>query len=44
VIKLRKKYIGGKSGRYHLFSGSAFEEAWLEAVRPYASRKFLFMA
>jgi O-methyltransferase involved in polyketide biosynthesis len=44
VIELRKKYIDGESGRYHLFSGSAFEEAWLEAVSPYAGRRFLFMA
>jgi O-methyltransferase involved in polyketide biosynthesis len=44
VIELRKRYIGGESGRYHLFSGSAFEEAWLEAVSPHANRTFLFMA
>ena len=44
VIELRKKYIGGEHGRYHLFSGSAFEDAWLEAVSPYAGRTFLFMA
>jgi O-methyltransferase involved in polyketide biosynthesis len=44
VIELRMKYIGGEGGRYHLFSGSAFEDAWLEAVSPYAGRPFLFMA
>jgi O-methyltransferase involved in polyketide biosynthesis len=44
VIELRRKYIGEESGRYHLFSGSAFEDAWMEAVNPYAGRDFLFMA
>jgi O-methyltransferase involved in polyketide biosynthesis len=44
VIELRRKYIGGESGRYHLISGSAFEDAWLEAVNPYVGRDFLFMA
>jgi O-methyltransferase involved in polyketide biosynthesis len=44
VIELRKKYIGGESGRYHLFGGSAFEDDWLKAVSPYAGRAFLFMA
>ncbi len=44
VIELRRKYIGGESGRYHLFSGSAFENGWLEAVSPYAGRAFLFIA
>jgi O-methyltransferase involved in polyketide biosynthesis len=44
VIELRRKYIGVESGRYHLFSGSAFEDAWMEAVNPYAGRDFLFMA
>lgn len=43
VIELRRKYVGGESGHYHLFSGSAFEDAWMEAVNPYAGRGFLFM-
>jgi O-methyltransferase involved in polyketide biosynthesis len=44
VIELRRKLIGGAGGRYHLVSGSAFEEAWLEAVQPFAGRPILFMA
>jgi O-methyltransferase involved in polyketide biosynthesis len=44
VIELRRKLISGDGGRYHLISGSAFEDAWLEIVRPYAGRAFLFMA
>jgi len=44
VIELRRNYIGVESGRYHFFSGSAFEDAWMEAVNPYAGRDFLFMA
>ena len=44
VIELRRKLIGGESGRYHLFAGSAFEDAWLEIVRPFTGQAFLFMA
>ena len=44
VIDLRKKYIGGESGRYHLLGGSAFEDTWLETVNPYSSRAFMFIA
>jgi O-methyltransferase involved in polyketide biosynthesis len=44
VLELRKKYISAESDRYHLFSGSAFEDAWLEVVCPYAGRAFLFIA
>ena len=44
VIDLRRELIGGEGGRYHLVSGSAFEDAWLEAVRPFGGRAFLFMA
>jgi O-methyltransferase involved in polyketide biosynthesis len=44
VIELRKRLVGGEGGRYHLVSGSAFEDTWLEMVRPFADRAFLFMA
>jgi O-methyltransferase involved in polyketide biosynthesis len=44
VIDLRRKFIGGESGRYHLVSASIFEDAWLEAVRPFDGQAFLFMA
>jgi O-methyltransferase involved in polyketide biosynthesis len=44
VIELRKALIGGEGPRYHLLSGSVFEEAWLNAVSPYRQRPFLFIA
>jgi O-methyltransferase involved in polyketide biosynthesis len=44
VIDLRRKLIGGEAERYHLVGGSAFEVAWLERVRPFAGRPFLFIA
>jgi O-methyltransferase involved in polyketide biosynthesis len=44
VIELRRKYLGGEGRRYHLVSGSAFEDAWLEIVRPFTGRAFLVMA
>jgi O-methyltransferase involved in polyketide biosynthesis len=44
VIKLRRELIGGEEGRYHLLGASAFEDAWLDAVKPYERRAFLFMA
>jgi O-methyltransferase involved in polyketide biosynthesis len=44
VIELRRKWIGGETGRYHLISGSAFEDTWPELLRPFAGRAFLFMA
>ncbi len=44
VIALRRKLIGGETERYHLLSGSAFEDAWLEALNPYLDKAFLFVA
>ncbi len=44
VIELRKSLIGCEGERYHLLSGSVFEDAWLEATNSYRSRPFLFMA
>jgi O-methyltransferase involved in polyketide biosynthesis len=46
VIALRRQLIGGEgSPRYHLLSGSAFEDAWLDTVAPNGQqRPFLFLA
>ncbi len=44
VIDLRRSLIGGEGERYHLLSGSVFENAWMEALAPYRGRAFLFMA
>jgi len=44
VIALRQKLIGKEGERYHLVSGSAFEDAWLEMVGQYKNRSFLFIA
>jgi O-methyltransferase involved in polyketide biosynthesis len=44
VIALRQKLIGGESARYHFLSGSAFGSAWLDVVRVYRPRPFLFLA
>ena len=44
VIALRQKFIGREGERYHLVSGSAFEDAWLEMVGQYRNHSFLFMA
>jgi O-methyltransferase involved in polyketide biosynthesis len=44
VIELRRSLIGGEGERYHLVSGSAFENAWLAAVQAYRQHPFLFIA
>jgi O-methyltransferase involved in polyketide biosynthesis len=44
VIELRRKLIGDEGGRYHLLGCSVLEPAWLEAVRAYRGRPFLFLA
>ncbi len=44
VIALRRKFIGGDTGRYHLLGGSAFEAAWLEPLGCLRPRSFLFLA
>ena len=44
VIALRRQYLGGESGRYHLLAGSVLEAAWLEAVKAHSSRPCLFLA
>jgi O-methyltransferase involved in polyketide biosynthesis len=44
VIELRRKFIGGESGRYHLLGCSAFDSAWLDAVSAHRRSPFLFLA
>jgi O-methyltransferase involved in polyketide biosynthesis len=44
VIKLRNKLIGGEQERYHLISGSIFENGWLESLSPYKRLPFIFIA
>jgi len=44
VIDLRRKFINGERDRYHLLGCSVFDEAWLESVKEYSPRPFLFLA
>jgi O-methyltransferase involved in polyketide biosynthesis len=44
VIDLRRKFIGDERERYHLLAGSVLEDTWLEAVKMYSQRPFLFLA
>jgi O-methyltransferase involved in polyketide biosynthesis len=44
VIELRRRYLGEEHQHYHLLACSVLEEAWLEAVKMYSSRPFLFLA
>ena len=42
VIELRLKYIHGKEGRYHLLSGSIFENTWMDAIPAQKRSPILF--
>lgn len=44
VIALRKNLIGSEKGRYHLLSGSIFENVWIDALSDYHLRPILFIA
>jgi O-methyltransferase involved in polyketide biosynthesis len=44
VIELRRVLFGEEGDRHHLLGCSVLEEAWLEAVKAYAPRFFLFLA
>ena len=44
VIDLRRKLIGGETGRYHLLGCSVLEDAWIETVKVHASCPILFLA
>jgi O-methyltransferase involved in polyketide biosynthesis len=44
VIDLRRKLIGGDTGRYHLLGCSVLEDAWMDAVKMPGFRPVLFLA
>ena len=44
VIDLRRKLIGGESGRYHLLACSVFDPEWIGKVSALLPRPFLFIA
>jgi len=44
VIELRRKFIGGEGGRYHLLGCSVLEDAWLDTVSAHGQPPFLFLA
>jgi O-methyltransferase involved in polyketide biosynthesis len=44
VIDLRRKLIGGDGGRYHLLSGSIFDDSWYQAIDRQDRQACLFMA
>jgi O-methyltransferase involved in polyketide biosynthesis len=44
IIELRRKLIGDERKHYHLLGCSIFEVAWLEAMKVYSPRPFLFLA
>jgi methyltransferase (TIGR00027 family) len=44
IIDLRRDLMGGEKPRYHLLSCSVLEDAWLEALKPYKERPYLFLA
>lgn len=43
VIALRRKFIGGKGGRYHFLPYSMFDSVWLNTVSVHPQRPFLFL-
>jgi len=44
VIELRRKYIGDEGTRHHLLGCSVLENDWLETMKEYSKRPFLFLA
>jgi O-methyltransferase involved in polyketide biosynthesis len=44
VIELRRKLFGDEGECHHLLGCSVLEDAWLEAVKQYYPRPFLFLA
>jgi len=44
VIEIRRKFIGGESGRYHLLACSVLENTWLDMVKIPSQQRFLFIA
>jgi O-methyltransferase involved in polyketide biosynthesis len=44
VIDLRRKFIGGEGGRYHLLGCSVLDDVWLKEVAALRPHPFLFLA
>jgi len=44
VVELRRRLIGDEGGRYHLLSCSVLDPTWIEKVKPWRQRPFLFLA
>ncbi|UCD42816.1 MAG: class I SAM-dependent methyltransferase [Chloroflexota bacterium] len=44
VIALRRQYLGGGGGRYHLLACSVLDDTWLEVLKAHSQRPFLFLA
>jgi O-methyltransferase involved in polyketide biosynthesis len=44
VISLRRKLFREQGERYHLLSGSVFDNGWIELVKEHRLRPFLFIA
>jgi O-methyltransferase involved in polyketide biosynthesis len=44
VIALRKRLLGGESGRYHHLASSVFDLSWFKEIEDYQDRPLLFMA
>jgi len=44
VMELRRKLTATESERYHMLSGSIFDNDWMEAVLRFKPRPFMFMA
>jgi O-methyltransferase involved in polyketide biosynthesis len=44
VIDLRRMFIGGEKGRYHLLGCSVLEDSWLDALKQHCQHPFLFLA
>jgi len=43
VIELRRNFLGGEKGRYHMLACSVLEDGWIEAVKVHFKRSFLFL-
>jgi len=44
IIELRRKLFDDEGERHHLLGYSVLDDGWLEAVKAYAQRPFLFLA
>jgi O-methyltransferase involved in polyketide biosynthesis len=44
VIALRRQYLGGGGGRYHLLACSVLDDTWLEVLKVHSQSPFHFLA